>query len=306
MRKVAVLVVAVGWLTAACATDSSNGASGTAGTADTASTTIVDSSSTATEVDGETSEPALRTITVTEVYGHDSAYTQGLEWIDGGRWGGRLLESAGQYGESRLRIWDPIGDPDGPPVALVETQLSDELFAEGATVVGDRVWQLTWTAGRAFVYDLDTLEPVAEFDYESEGWGLCLLDDVLVRSDGTDRLWFHRPDDFEVVATVEVTTDGRPVEAINELECVPGADSEASGRSSDDRIWANIYQSNTIVAIDPDSGIVTDVVDASALVPPGYEGDTDRVLNGIAYQPDTGRFWLTGKRWPVLYEVDIN
>jgi glutamine cyclotransferase len=303
VRKVAVLVVAVVWLTAACAADSSNGASGTA---DTVSTTTVDSSSTATEVEGETSEPALRTITVTEIYGHDSAYTQGLEWIDGGRWDGRLLESAGRYGESRLRIWDPIGDPDGPPATLVETELSDDLFAEGATVVGDRVWQLTWTAGRAFVYDLDTLEPVAEFGYESEGWGLCLLDDVLVRSDGTDRLWFHRPDDFEVVATVEVTADGVPVEAINELECIAGADSAASARATDDRIWANIYQSNTIVAIDPASGEVTDVVDASTLVPPGFEGDTDRVLNGIAYQPETGRFWLTGKRWPVLYEVEID
>jgi glutamine cyclotransferase len=304
VRKVAVLVVAMVCSAAACAADSSNGASGPV---DSSSTTTVDTSSTATEADAvETSEPALRTITVIEVYDHDSAYTQGLEWIDGGRWEGRLLESAGRYGESRLRIWDPIGDPDGPPAALVQTELSDDLFAEGATVVGDRVWQLTWTAGRAFVYDLDTLEPVAEFAYETEGWGLCLLDGVLVRSDGTDRLWFHRPDDFEVVSTVEVTADGLPVEAINELECVPGADSEASGRSADDRIWANIYQSNNIIAIDPESGVVTDVVDASALVPPGYEGDTDRVLNGIAYQPDTGRFWLTGKRWPALYEVRID
>ncbi len=300
------------WLAAACATDSSNGASGTADTAsittiDPASTTTVDPAPTTTGSEAVgTSEPVPRTITVIEVYDHDSAYTQGLEWIDAGRWNGHLLESAGQYGESRLRIWDPLGAPDGPPASLVETELSDDLFAEGATVVGDRVWQLTWLAGRAFVYDLDTLEPVDEFDYESEGWGLCLLDDVLVRSDGTDRLWFHRPDDFEVVATVQVTAEGRPVEAINELECVPGAESEASRRSADDRIWANIYQSNSIIAIDPESGAVTDMVDASALVPPGFEGDTDRVLNGIAYQPDTGRFWLTGKRWPVLYEVEID
>lgn len=270
-----------------------------------------DTSSTTTEVADERdaieiSQPASRSISVVDVYNHDSAYTQGLEWIEGGRWDGYLLESAGQYGESRLRIWDPLGDPDAPPVALAETELSDDLFAEGATVVGDRVWQLTWLAGRAFVYDLDNLEPIDEFDYESEGWGLCLLDDVLVRSDGTDRLWFHRPEDFQVVATVEVTADGLPVGAINELECVPGAESGESNGRAGDRVWANIYQSNSIVAIDPESGAVTDVVDAISLVPPGFEGDTDRVLNGIAYQPDTGRFWLTGKRWPVLYEVEIN
>ena len=87
---------------------------------------------------------------------------------------------------------------------------------------------------------------------------------------------------------------------------VSATESDDSGPSAGDRIWANIYQSDSIVAIDPESGIVTDVVDASPLVPPGFEGDTDRVLNGIAYQPDTGRFWLTGKRWPVLYEVEID
>ena len=304
MRKVAALVVAVVGLAAACAADSSNGSNETGVTS---STTTLDPGSTTTELDAiETARPSSRSITVIEVYDHDSAYTQGLEWIEGGRWDGRLLESAGQYGESRLRIWDPLENPDGPPVVLAETELSDDLFAEGTTVVGDRVWQLTWLAGRAFVYDLDGLEPVDEFGYDSEGWGLCLLDDVLIRSDGTDRLWFHRPDDFEVVATVAVTADGRPVDAINELECVPGAEAGDRGRSAGDRVWANIYQSNTIVAIDPDSGMVTDVVDATSLVPSGFEGDTDRVLNGIAYQPDTRRFWITGKRWPVLYEVEID
>lgn len=290
------IVVLVG-VTAACSPDSASSDRGS-------SSTAVAAEATTSDVDTvDTAEPEERTVTIKEAYVHDSAYTQGLEWIDGGRWGGHLLESAGQYGESRLRIWDPLDEPDGPTVAVVETELSNDLFAEGATVVDDRVWQLTWRAGRAFVYNLRALEPIDEFAFTGEGWGLCLLDDVLVRSDGTDRLWFHRLDDFEVVGSVPVTSGGQPVDAINELECV--AESEAPWPSGG-RVWANIYQSNSIVAIDPESGVVTDIADAAALVPPGFEGDTDRVLNGIAYQPDTGRFWLTGKRWPVLYEVEIH
>lgn len=263
-------------------------------------------------------EPVERTITVVETYAHDSAYTQGLEWIDQGPWDGSLLESAGQYGESRIRIWAPeqagpgsealeqatedLPEPAGagePVAPKLESELDDQLFAEGATIVGDQVWQLTWQAGRAFVYDIETLQVQSEFKYEGEGWGLCLLGDRLIRSDGTDRLWFHRLDDFSVTGSVAVTSGGEGLATINELECViePGGT---------ERVWANLYQSTTIVAIDPETGVVTDTVDASGLVPDGYEDERDRVLNGIAHQPDTGRFWLTGKRWPVLYEVELD
>ncbi len=238
-------------------------------------------------VDGR---PTVRTIDVVATYDHDPVlYTQGLEFV-----GDLLIESGGQRGESRLRVYDPV---DGE--VIDDRRLPDELFGEGATVVDDRVWQLTWTSGRALRYTLDGLEPVDEVSYQGEGWGLCLLDDQLVMSDGSDRLTFRDVDSFEAESTVAVTLDGVPVELLNELECVRGDD------PSDDRVWANVYQTNMIYGIDPATGSITDVVDATTLVPPGFEGDTELVLNGIAHHRETGRFWLTGKRWPVLYEAEF-
>jgi len=233
--------------------------------------------------------PVQYTVEVVAAHPHDTAmFTQGLEFVDG-----LLVESGGGRGRSSLRIYDPA---DGTVLRSVD--VDDTLFAEGVTVVGDRIWQLTWQSGKALVYDVETLEPVTEVGFGGEGWGLCLLDDRLVMSNGSDRLTFRRPSDFEAIGSVTVTLDGSgPISQLNELECATDDQRET--------VWANVWRSTTIYGIDPGSGRVTAVVDASSLVPPGYESDRERVLNGIAIHPDTGRLWLTGKEWPVLYEVEL-
>lgn len=251
------------------------------------------------EVSGETtvaeppaSDVVERAVRIVATHPHDTVlFTQGLEFD-----GDLLVESGGKRGESRLRVYNP---DSGEVVA--DRPMSDELFAEGSTVVGDTVWQLTWTAERGFVYGLENLDPIAEFEYDGEGWGLCSFDDRFVMSNGSDELTFRSLDDFSVEGSVSVRLDGQPIDKLNELECV----SDLSGSGPGERIWANVYRSNMIYGIDPATGSVTDIVDLTDLVPPGFEGDTDQVLNGIARHPTTGRFWFTGKRWPVLYEAEF-
>ncbi len=215
---------------------------------------------------------------------HDtSAFTQGLELVDG-----LLLESTGLRGASSIRLVEPT---TGRPVRLAP--IGDELFAEGATVVGDEVWQLTWTSGILLIHGLDDLTERRRLTYRGEGWGLCAGPDRLAMSDGSSWLTLRHPTTFEVVERVQILEDGSPVGPLNELECVG------------DLVWANVYQTTWLVAIDPGRGRVVGRVDLSELVPDGFGGDRTNVANGVAYDPDTGRFYLTGKRWPVLYEVEL-
>lgn len=221
------------------------------------------------------------TVEVLEVRPHDrEAFTQGLELADGA-----LLESTGLYGSSSIRRVDPVtGD------VVDESPLPDSFFGEGLTRVGDRVIQLTWREGAAFEWSVDGLDPLGRLPLEREGWGLCHDDqrDRLVHSDGTATLTFRAPATFEPTGGVEVTrADGSPVERLNELEC------------TSEGVWANIWQTDEIVRIDPDSGSVTASVDASSL-DPGWSGAD--VLNGIA-QVDEERFLVTGKLWANLYLV---
>lgn len=223
-------------------------------------------------------------------YPHDpDAWTQGLEWYDG-----RLLESTGLNGRSSLRLVDV---ETGRPEALVT--VPDDLYAEGTTVVGDRAVQLTYRDRTLLVTELSGglgAEPTRRRAdaYDTEGWGLCYDGARLVMTDGSSQLFFRHPETFEVIDTVEVRLNGRPLEGLNELECVGG------------QVLANVWLTNDIAVIDPATGVVEASIDASALVPDGYEGGPDgAVLNGIAYNPETGTFWLTGKLWPVLYEVSF-
>jgi glutamine cyclotransferase len=166
------------------------------------------------------------------------------------------------------------------------------MFGEGLAQVGDRLIQLTWREGVARVYDRETLEVVDEFSYDGEGWGLCLDGDRLVMSDGSDTLTFRDPETFEKTSTVSVAEGGTPVDKLNELECVDG------------QVYANVFNTNEIVIIDPDDGQITGRVDASGLLADVDAPDAG-VLNGIAYIPDTGHFYLTGKNWPVIFEVNF-
>ena len=210
------------------------------------------------------------------------AYTQGLLWHDG-----KLYESTGQYGQSSLRRVDLT-------TGTVERQwdLAGDLFAEGLARVGDRLIQLTWHAGLATVYSRQDFSLLDQYSYPGEGWGLCHDGARLVMSDGSDRLSFRDPDTFATLGEVRVTLGERSLSRLNELECVDGA------------VWANVWTTDLIVRIDPESGRVTATVDASALLRPEERPGVD-VLNGIAYRPEAGTFLVTGKYWPTLFEVEF-
>jgi glutamine cyclotransferase len=213
---------------------------------------------------------------------HDpQAFTQGLIFDRG-----QFLESTGQYGPSELRR---VELESGRVLARVP--LAASLFGEGLALVGDRLIQLTWQEGRALVYDAASFAPIAEWRYPGEGWGLTYDGRRLVMSDGSDTLTFRDPQTFAPSGRLRVTLDGAPLTALNELEWAEGS------------IWANVWQTDRIVRIDPDSGRVTAVVDASGLLPPEQRIGAD-VLNGIAYDAHTRRFYLTGKLWPKVFEVE--
>ena len=220
---------------------------------------------------------------VLATYPHDpGAFTQGLLLEDG-----RFYESTGLYGESSLREVVPeTGE------VLREVELAPELFAEGLTLVDDRLIQLTWRAGVALVYNADTFEQTDTFSYEGEGWGLCYDGEELVMSDGSATLTRRDPETFALLGTIAVKLNGNPVEMLNELECVG------------DSVYANIWQSDTIVKI-ADDGSVVQEIDASSLLTNAERAqlDPNAVLNGIAYDPDTEIFYLTGKLWPELFAV---
>jgi glutaminyl-peptide cyclotransferase len=213
---------------------------------------------------------------------HDrEAFTQGLLFHQG-----RFYESTGLHGRSSLRRWVP---ESGEIERIVE--LPEEYFGEGLARVGDRLFQLTWHEETAFVWSLETFELLEEHRYRGEGWGLTYDGEHLVMSNGSAYLTFRDPESFEEVRRLQVTLEGRPQRYLNELEFAEGA------------IWANVFGSESVVRIDPVSGEVTAVVDASPLVP-RHERRID-VMNGVAYNPEAGTFFLTGKLWPVLYEVEL-
>ena len=215
---------------------------------------------------------------------HDtSAFTQGLLWSDG-----LVYESTGLRGQSVLRMVDL---PSGRVVQ--ETAADPQHFGEGLALVDDQLIWLTWQAGTAGVYHQDTLEQTGSFTYSGEGWGLCHDGDRLVMSDGTNTLTFRHSNTFEVLGSVPVTwADGTPVNRLNELECVG------------DDVWANVWLTDRIVVINPDTGAVIAEADMAGIISPHpADADSNDVLNGIAYRPDTGTFLITGKRWPAIFEV---
>ncbi|WP_219413151.1 glutaminyl-peptide cyclotransferase [Pseudonocardia nigra] len=221
----------------------------------------------------------LRPEVLAEVPHDTAAFTQGLEIADG-----RLYEGTGLEGRSQLRELDPATG-----AVLRAVPLPGELFGEGITVVDDRIWQLTWRDGVALEWDRATFTLLRQVPMDGEGWGLCRDGDRLVRSDGTERLRFHDPVTFAETGSVTVTLDGEPVTRLNELECVAG------------QVWANVWQTERIVRIDPGDGRVTAVVDAEGLLDADQRAAAD-VLNGIAAAGD-GEFLITGKLWPTMFRV---
>jgi glutamine cyclotransferase len=228
--------------------------------------------------------PEVGTVVVLETLPHDTAaYTQGLVLHRG-----YLYESTGRYGSSSLRRIDPA---TGEVQARVP--LSEELFGEGLAVVDGRLVQLTWREGVALVYDPATLEVRDTLELPGDGWGLCHDGGSLYQTDGSSILWIRDPATLETRDQLQVRQDDAPLQQVNELECVG------------DHILANVFQSDEIVRIDKATGEVVARYDASALVPEIHRGSPEAVLNGIAWDPDTDTYYLTGKLWPVLYRVRL-
>jgi glutamine cyclotransferase len=170
--------------------------------------------------------------------------------------------------------------------------IDSRYFGEGIAVVDDRLIQLTWQEHTALVYNLSDFRQVGTFTYDTEGWGLCDDGTRLVMSDGTSQLYFRNRSTFELLGKVTVTKEGAPLDRLNELECVDG------------EVYANVWLTDTIVRIDPSTGNVNAVIDASGLLAADEApGDEAAVLNGIAYDATAKTFLLTGKLWPRLFEV---
>lgn len=221
-------------------------------------------------------------IEVVKAYPHDTgSYTQGLFWHDGS-----LYESTGLNGKSTFRKVDLQSGQ-----ALTKLPFNKKYFVEGSVILGDKLYILTWTNKVVFIYDANTLEYRSTYSYPREGWGLTTDGKSLISSDGSSRIYFLTPE-LKFERSINVTLNGRAVRYLNELEWIDG------------RIWANVYTTDTIVIINPDTGIVEAMVDCEGLLPERLRTyDTD-VLNGIAVDSE-GRIFLTGKNWPELYEVKL-
>lgn len=221
---------------------------------------------------------------IVAVWPHDrGAFTQGLVFRRGG-----FLESTGLNGRSSLR---EVELKTGR--VLKQVAVANAYFAEGLAVIGDRAFQLTWQSRLGFIYDADTFRRLGDFAYEGEGWGLTTDGRSLILSDGTARIRFLDPATFQVTRVIEVTANGRPVTKLNELEWIEG------------ELFANVWQTDEILRINPATGQVVGVVDCAGLLAPQDRGPDADVLNGIAYDAAGGRLFLTGKNWPKVFEVRL-
>ncbi len=230
--------------------------------------------------------------TVVREFPHDSnAFTQGLSWYQGALYEGT--------GGSKQRM-DPFEttlrkvDLDSGRV-LKETAPPEDIFGEGIAILNDKIYQLSWHAGKAFRYNLADFKFEKEFKYEGEGWGLTTDGKQLIQTDKTNRLRFIDPETFATMRTIDVfDEDGNAVDGINELEWING------------EIWANVWQTNEILRISPADGRVLGVVDLSEIADDEMSKTPDAdVLNGIAYDADSGRLFITGKKWSRLFEIKV-
>lgn len=288
------LVVSLSLVTAlgACSAEQNDGPSGDLGT----TTSLVSSSTpTGSDVGGQSGQPgrvpvgesdpqpARGAVEIVDAFAHDPGlFTQGLQVHDG-----QIYESTGRYGSSEVQR-RPLREVD----PTVRVEMAPDEFGEGLAVTPDTLWTLTWREGIAHNRDPRTLEVRSQVPYEGEGWGLCFNGAQLVMSDGSDELTFRDPVTFEPTDTVSVTAGGTPVRQLNELECGDGT------------VLANVWMTDEIVRIDPSTGAVTAIYDASELEQP-RPGDPDAVLNGIAALPDSDTVLLTGKLWSQMYEVRL-
>ena len=170
------------------------------------------------------------------------------------------------------------------------------MFGEGITIYKDKIYQITWRSRKGFIYDLNTFSLQSTFTYKTEGWGITTIGDKLIMSDGSNKLYHIVPSTFNVIKEVEVYDHRGAVSRLNELEYIDGL------------VWANVWMTDRIVAIDPETGAVVGEMNLENLLPARdkvRQDDTDDVLNGIAYNPEKKTFYLTGKKWPKMFEVEV-
>ncbi len=228
--------------------------------------------------------PIVLAYEVVKTWPHDrGAFTQGLIVRDG-----FLYESTGLNGRSSLR---KVNLETGE--VMQRETVANQYFAEGLTDWKDRLIQITWQSKVGFTYDLKTLKPKAQFNYDGEGWGITHDTKRLIMSDGTSTLRFLDPESFKQTGTLDVTYQGKPLANLNELEFVRG------------RILANVWQSNSIVVIDPTNGRVTAQIDLPGVLSPEDRSVAVDVLNGIAYDAKHDRLFITGKLWPKIFEIKL-
>lgn len=221
---------------------------------------------------------------IVQTYPHDpAAFSQGLFFQDG-----FLYESTGRRGQSVLRKVDLESGS-----VLQEVSLPTNLFGEGIAPFGDQIYQLTWQSGLGLIYDAGSFESTGQFRYAGEGWGLTQNGRYLIMSNGSSSLYFFDPATMRQVGRLPVYQGALPVSQLNELEFIKGF------------IYANVWHGNEILKISPDSGRVVARIDLSDLVARQEVSDPEAVLNGIAYDADNDRIFVTGKLWPNLYEIRL-
>ena len=219
-------------------------------------------------------------------YPHDEkAFTQGLEFYNG-----YLYESTGQYGESSLR---KVKLETGEVVQQIN--LDRKYFGEGLTIYNNKLYQLTWKSQKGFVYNLENLQREREFFYgaSKEGWGLAHNDSHLIKTDGTERIWFLDPESLKEKSYIEVYTQKNKITKLNELEFING------------KLYANSWQNQGIAIINPNSGALEGILDLTGLQERAGQDGADNVLNGIAYDAESDRLFVTGKRWNKLFEIKM-
>ena len=230
--------------------------------------------------------PSYYKYEVINTYPHDiTSYTQGLEFYNG-----ELYESTGQRTESKLR---KVNFETGE--VLKNLDLEDQYFGEGLTILNDKIYQLTWQAKRGFVYDINTFEKLSTFNYgtSKEGWGICNDGETLYKSDGTEKIYLLNPENLSEKGHIEVYTEKGKIPNLNEMEWIDG------------KIFANIYQKNGVLIINPKTGGVEGVIDFKPLRKLVTQHPELDVLNGIAYHPERKTIFVTGKNWDKVFEVKI-
>jgi glutamine cyclotransferase len=222
--------------------------------------------------------------TIVRKYQHDSvAYTQGLYYEQG--W---LYESTGQYHRSSLRkIKLATGEIEQ------SLNLSGNTFGEGLAVFDDKILQITWKSKTGYVYEKESFREIKKVNYQTEGWGICYDGEKFFMSDGSEIIYIMDKENFAEIGRFEVYDNKGAIKQLNELEYIKG------------EIFANVYGEKYIVVIDPSTGFVTGKLNLSQMIPAAYEGNLDKALNGIAWNPVNGHLLVTGKDWPVLYELAI-